>query len=215
MLSWAIWKLLMALSRVVSVHWHISARGGEERTECEKVKRISIDNSFTKFLRSQGWRQSNRWKYMKWQMNRFFKKREMLACVCMCLCACIYTYIWIFMYMAFQVGQWQRICLPMQEKQETSVWSLGQEDPLEQEMATHPSILAWEVPRIEEPCGLQSMGLHRVRHDLVTKQQQQQAVLCGLWDLTSLRYPTRDWTPGPWQWKCYILITGWPRTSWC
>ena len=42
--------------------------------------------------------------------------------------------------------------------QETSVQSLGQEDPLEKGMATHSSILAWEIPRTEEPGGLQSMG---------------------------------------------------------
>ena len=41
---------------------------------------------------------------------------------------------------------------------ETWVQSLGQEDPLEQGMATHPSILAWRIPRTEEPGGLQSMG---------------------------------------------------------
>ena len=45
------------------------------------------------------------------------------------------------------------------------VGSLGQEDPLEREMATHSSILAWEIPWREEPGGLQSMGLQRVRHD--------------------------------------------------
>ena len=42
--------------------------------------------------------------------------------------------------------------------QETLVQALGQEDPLEKEMATHSSILAWEIPRTEEPGGLQSMG---------------------------------------------------------
>ena len=46
-------------------------------------------------------------------------------------------------------------CLPMKEPQ---VQSLGQEDPLEEEMATHTSIIAWETPRIEEPGGLQSTG---------------------------------------------------------
>ena len=51
--------------------------------------------------------------------------------------------------------------------QETSVSSLGQEDPLEKEMATHSSILAWETPWTEEPGGLQFMGLQRVGHDLV------------------------------------------------
>ena len=43
-------------------------------------------------------------------------------------------------------------------KQETWIWSLGQQDPLEREMATHFSILAWEIPGTEEPGGLQSMG---------------------------------------------------------
>ena len=54
--------------------------------------------------------------------------------------------------------------------QETQVRSLGQEDPLEEEIATHSSILAWEIPWTEEPGGLQSMGSQRVRHNLETKQ---------------------------------------------
>ena len=49
--------------------------------------------------------------------------------------------------------------------QETGVQSLGQEDPLEREMATHSSLVAWRNPWMEEPGGLQSMGLQRVRHD--------------------------------------------------
>ena len=49
--------------------------------------------------------------------------------------------------------------------QETWVLSLGWEDPLEKEMATHSSILAWRIPWTEEPGGLQSMGLQRVGHD--------------------------------------------------
>ena len=51
------------------------------------------------------------------------------------------------------------------------VQSLGREDPLEEGMATHSSILAWRVPWTEEPGGLQSMGSRRVRLDLLTKQQ--------------------------------------------
>ena len=47
--------------------------------------------------------------------------------------------------------------------QETRVWSLGQEDALEEEIATHSSILTWEMPRTEKPGGLQSMGLYRVQ----------------------------------------------------
>ena len=49
--------------------------------------------------------------------------------------------------------------------QETQVQSLGWEDPLEKEMATYPSILAWRIPWTEEPGGLQSMGSQRVGHD--------------------------------------------------
>ena len=49
--------------------------------------------------------------------------------------------------------------------QETQVLSLGQEDPLEKEMATHSSILVWRIPWTEEPGGLQSMGSQKVRHD--------------------------------------------------
>ena len=53
----------------------------------------------------------------------------------------------------------------MQETQEIWVQSLGGEDPPEKEMATHSSILAWEIRWTEEPGGLQSMGSQRVRHD--------------------------------------------------
>ena len=62
----------------------------------------------------------------------------------------------------------------MQETQETWVQSLGWGEPLEKEMATHSSILAWEIPWTEEPGGLQSMGSQRVGDDLMTKRQQQQ-----------------------------------------
>ena len=53
----------------------------------------------------------------------------------------------------------------VQEPQETQVQSLDWEDPLEEEMATHSSILAWRILWTEEPGGLQSMGSQRVRHD--------------------------------------------------
>ena len=51
------------------------------------------------------------------------------------------------------------------EMWETWVRSLGWEDPLEKEMATHSSILAWEIPWTKEPDGLQSMGSQRIGHD--------------------------------------------------
>ena len=49
--------------------------------------------------------------------------------------------------------------------QETWVWALGWEDPLEKGMATYSSILAWRIPRTEKPGGLQPMGSQKVRHD--------------------------------------------------
>ena len=60
----------------------------------------------------------------------------------------------------------ERICLPVQEMQEMQVRSLmGWEDPLEEGMATHSSILAWTIPWTEEPGGLQSTGSQRVGHN--------------------------------------------------
>ena len=56
-------------------------------------------------------------------------------------------------------------------KQETWVQSLGQEDPLEEAMAAHSSILAWRILWTEEPGGLQFMRSQRVGHDLATQQQ--------------------------------------------
>ena len=61
--------------------------------------------------------------------------------------------------------------------QETRVRSLGGEDPLKKEMATHCSILAWRIPRTEAPGGLQSTGSQRVGHDLATKQQMAAALV--------------------------------------
>ena len=57
--------------------------------------------------------------------------------------------------------------------QETRVRSLDWEDPLEEEMTTHSSILALEIPRTEEPGKVQSMESRRVGHNLATKQQKQ------------------------------------------
>ena len=77
------------------------------------------------------------------------------------------------------LGQWlglprwcsgkESACVPMQERQKTHVQSLGQEDSLEEEMATHSSIIAWKTSRREEPGGIQTMGLQRVRHDWGTQ----------------------------------------------
>ena len=74
----------------------------------------------------------------------------LLALFCCCCCC------------SFSMAQWHRICLLVQE---TQVRSLDREDALEKEMATHSSIFAWRIPGAAEPCGLPSMGSHRVRHD--------------------------------------------------
>ena len=61
--------------------------------------------------------------------------------------------------------------------QETQVWSLGREDPLEKGMATYSSILAWRISWTEEPGGLESMGLQRVGHDWATKHEHEQSLM--------------------------------------
>ena len=60
--------------------------------------------------------------------------------------------------MGIPVAQWWRIPLPMREM---CVWSRGWKDPLEKKMASHSSILAWEIPWTEKPGGLQSRGLQK------------------------------------------------------
>ena len=66
--------------------------------------------------------------------------------------------------MGFPSGSAVKNPSAMQELQETQVWSLDWEDPLQKGMATHSSILAWRIPWTEEPGGLQSTGSQRVRH---------------------------------------------------
>ena len=75
----------------------------------------------------------------------------------------------------------------MQEMQDTQVWSVSWEDPLEEEMATHSSILAWKIPWTEEPGGLQSMGLQRVRQDWMTEHRTLSRVPCSI-ELVLIRY---------------------------
>ena len=68
------------------------------------------------------------------------------------------------------------------------VQSLGWEDPLEEGMATHSGILAWKIPRAEEPGGLQSMALQRIRHDWVTKHSMacDRHIMQGIQNLSQL-----------------------------
>ena len=79
-----------------------------------------------------------------WELTRYF----------------IYTYFW-----GLSDGSAVKNLPAMQETQETRVWSLGWEDPLEEGMATHSSIFAWKIPWTEEPGGLQSIGSLRGGHD--------------------------------------------------
>ena len=97
----------------------------------------------------------------------------------MYVCVYIYIYIYIYTYTythththiySFPGGSVVKNPPAVQETKETCISSLGWEDPLEKEMATHSSILAWEIPWIEESGRLQSVGSQRVRHNLVTKQ---------------------------------------------
>ena len=63
------------------------------------------------------------------------------------------------------MAYWEKNLPAMQEKQEMQFHSLGQEDPLKEEMTTHSSILAWEIPWTEEPSGLQFLESQRVGQD--------------------------------------------------
>ena len=74
------------------------------------------------------------------------------------------TYLWL-MYVYTWASLLAQIVKNLPAMQETQVQSLGQEDPLEKDMATHSSICAWRIPWTEEPGRLQSMGLQRFRHD--------------------------------------------------
>ena len=67
----------------------------------------------------------------------------------------------------------------MQETQETRVWYVGREDPLEKEMATHSSIFAWKIPWTEEPGGLQSLSLKE--SDMAEHTRRSPFVYCCLW----------------------------------
>ena len=82
-----------------------------------------------------------------------------------CYSCCCYLMVVILMGEDFPIPQTVKNLPAMQE---TRVWSLGWEDPLEKGMAIHSSILAWRIPLTEKPSGLQFMGCQRVRHNWVT-----------------------------------------------
>ena len=107
--------------------------------------------------------------------------------VCIYMCVWVYIYIYIYIYVGVWVCVFVYVCIShflylfihwsslvaQRVKhppaiQETRVWSLGWEDPLGKEMATHSSFLAWKIPWTAELGGLQSIGSQRVRHDWAT-----------------------------------------------
>ena len=114
----------------------------------------------------------------------------------------------------------------MKETQEMWVWSLDWEDPLEEEMATHSNILAWEIPWTEEPVRLQSTGSQRVGHNWVhtttTKVFQilfsvvLEKILASSW-ITIYSTCTKGWTSKQCPLRIELGIKGWtifsrPRT---
>ena len=84
--------------------------------------------------------------------------KPIYVCVCACVCGCVQSIL------GFPGGSVVKNLPAVQEMQETRVSSLGQEDPLEEGMATHSSILAWRIRWTEAPGGLHSMGSQRVGH---------------------------------------------------
>ena len=134
------------------------------------------------------WRSKLSWiillKRIIWKSQPFLIDVDPHLCCCLVTKSC-----WLFCY-SMDYGppgssvrglpRWhssKASCLPMQGAQEMWVWSLDGEDPLEEKMATHASILAWKIPWTEEPGGLQSMGCQRVRHDWHTSQSAGQRLL--------------------------------------
>ena len=83
-----------------------------------------------------------------------------------CVLDCMYLSPKLYIYILTSLVDQMVKNLPAM--QETQVWSMGQEDPLEKEIATHSSIIVWRIPWTEKPHGLQSTGSQRVEHDWVT-----------------------------------------------
>ena len=97
----------------------------------------------------------------------------------------------------------------MQEMQETQLRSLGPEDSLEKEMATHWGILGWKVPWTEVPGGLQSVGSQRNRHDWVTNTECNSSLFLFLWDMLQFIPSTVDRHLGG-----FCLALWWMKLVW-
>ena len=131
--------------------------------------------------------------------NRLFFTIASLFCISQCSPCCL-THVILpvfccyFALLGWQISQTENACgaspvaqlvktqLSMQKIQEAWVLSLGWEDTLEKEMATHSSILAWKIPWTEESGGVQSMGSQRVGHHWATEQQRNALWSTCSWD---------------------------------
>ena len=113
-----------------------------------------------------------------------------------------YIYSKVIIFLGFPGGSAVKNLLAMQEPQETKVWSLGQEDPLEEGMVTHSSILVWRIPWTEEPGELLSMGLERVGHNWndLTHMQNHISLLLKMLLLNEIKSWLQSW--------CLILQLG-------
>ena len=101
-------------------------------------------------------------------------------------------------------------CQFRRHRQETRVQSLGWEDPLEEEMSAHTSILVWKIPRTEKPGWLQAMGSQRIRHDLATQHSTHDHInvkaFLTFWKFNKIT-KVCDRRPRLW-WKCLAKHLG-------
>ena len=135
-------------------------------------------NSQNNFEKEQSWKTHTTW-FQTYYKAKVIKNSMVLSCGTRCRQIEQWNSIeesknkalhlqstdFFFLIWAFLIAQKVKHLPAMWE---TQLWSLGQEDPLEKEMATHSSTLAWKIPWLEEPGGLQSMGSQRIGHDWVT-----------------------------------------------
>ena len=110
--------------------------------------------------------------------------------ICIYIHTHTHTHIYIYTHGASPMAQQVKNSLAMQEPKETQVRSLGQEDALEEKMATNSCILVWKIPRTEEPGGLHCTGSQRVRHDWSKWAHAVVRVLYMFWILIPFRKMT-------------------------
>ena len=143
---------------------------------------------------------SDRWRSWGSESGSDLPKVTLKQCSCLHSSCSEVIYLSSLLFLIWPPAQMERAFLvarrkdlPAMQKQPQETWvrSLGWEDPLEEEMATHSSILAWRVPRMEESGGLQSTGSQRVRHDWSDSARMYAQI--GISGLSRNFPPTRIW----------------------